>query len=171
LLLNRTFYDILRENGTIKGVTFTDEEPIIRIEDRMRDFDEDREKNVGTLVNLFNQVFAGCQLVLVVIPKKGSPLYSHVKQAAELHVGILTQCIVAANISNPRSPDPKPATVQNILLKINAKLGGVNHVISLPPPTKAQLKNIDLFTCPMLIIGADVTHPPPAASTSKVNIF
>lgn len=50
-----------------------------------------------------------------------------VKQAAELVVGILTQCVKAKTIYRL-----SVATVSNILLKVNSKLNGVNHTIGGP---------------------------------------
>lgn len=47
-----------------------------------------------------------------------------VKQAAELTVGILTQCIKNTTISGNKMND---ATMNNLMLKINAKLNGINH--------------------------------------------
>lgn len=47
-----------------------------------------------------------------------------------------------------------PATVTNILFKVNAKLNGINHILA-PPRT---LLNEDC-----IVVGADVTHPPPDA--------
>lgn len=115
----------------------------------MRDFPANAGKNFGELVDIFrNMKEKGCKIVFVVIPKKNSPLYSSVKQAAELEVGMLTQCVVASNVAKGQQ-----ATIQNILLKVNSKLGGVNQVI-VHPPTKEQLNKIDILKCPMLIIGA-----------------
>jgi len=71
---------------------------------------------------------------------------------------VLTQCVVGQNVQKGQF-----ATIQNILLKINSKLGGVNYVPILPP-NKLHLKKIDILKCPMLIIGADVTHPPPGTT-------
>jgi len=121
--------------------------------------------NVDNLSNLFQWYKSqGCRLVVVIIPKKFSPLYSHVKQAAELHVGILTQCVVAHNVIKGME-----STIQNILLKLNGKLGGVNHVIT--PPDCTILSKIDILRCPMLIIGADVTHPPPGNKDAQIPSF
>lgn len=88
------------------------------------------------------------RLVVVVIPANVD-LYSTVKQAAELNVGILTQCVKSKTMYKMNA-----SIVGNILLKVNSKLNGVNHKISgshLPP----------LMRTPTIIVGADVTHPSP----------
>lgn len=46
------------------------------------------------------------------------------KQISELQVGVLTQCLKSKTVSRLNE-----ATAGNILLKINAKLNGTNHVL------------------------------------------
>jgi eukaryotic translation initiation factor 2C len=50
------------------------------------------------------------------------------------------------------------STIGNILLKVNAKLNGVNHILSpnVKPP---------IIRCNVMAIGADVTHPSPDQMT------
>jgi eukaryotic translation initiation factor 2C len=62
------------------------------------------------------------QLIIVVIPRKPSPLYGEVKMIAETKIGIVTQCILADKLRNPNNK----SLWANIGLKINAKLGGHN---------------------------------------------
>lgn len=57
-------------------------------------------------------------LIFVVVPNNG-PQYSYVKQAAELKVGCLTQCIKEKTLGKLN-----PQTVVNILLKVNSKMNG-----------------------------------------------
>jgi len=45
----------------------------------------------------------------------------------------------------------RPAVIENIIRKLNAKLGGVNHLV--------KLSHVDIFEAPVLLIGAVVTHP------------
>lgn len=65
---------------------------------------------------------AAMQLVLVVLPAKGSVLYRQVKEAAA-QLGLVTQCVVApqAKISGGTASKDVPY-LNNLLLKINAKL-------------------------------------------------
>jgi hypothetical protein len=65
---------------------------------------------------------AQTQLVLVVLPAKGSALYSQVKEAAAQR-GIVTQCVVApkARIQGDTANRDVPY-LNNLLLKINVKL-------------------------------------------------
>uniref|UniRef100_A0A1B6EZT3 Piwi domain-containing protein n=1 Tax=Cuerna arida TaxID=1464854 RepID=A0A1B6EZT3_9HEMI len=95
----------------------------------------------------------GVQLVVVVIPDRPPDCYSRVKLAAEVDVGLLTQCIKERTFGRMN-----PATAGNILLKVNAKLNGVNHTIdrSFCP---------HLMDSPTMLVGADVTHPSPDQTT------
>lgn len=64
----------------------------------------------------------GVQLVLVVLPSKGTGLYNQVKQGA-LARGIVTQCVAApkAKIQGDSASKDVPY-LNNLLLKVNAKL-------------------------------------------------
>uniref|UniRef100_A0A8D8BH98 Protein argonaute-2 n=2 Tax=Culex pipiens TaxID=7175 RepID=A0A8D8BH98_CULPI len=82
--------------------------------------------------------------------------YSRLKQKAELVVGVLTSCVKGNTVKNTRSP---LTVVNNILLKINGKTNGTNHVVQSPDPKIPLIKKRIMF------VGADVTHPSPEQST------
>uniref|UniRef100_A0A182Q0K1 Argonaute 2 n=1 Tax=Anopheles farauti TaxID=69004 RepID=A0A182Q0K1_9DIPT len=90
-------------------------------------------------------------ITIVVLPSRGE-VYAKVKQKAELaseRIGLLTQCIKGMTVA--KKGDDK-STLNNIMLKINAKTNGSNHCLSevaIPPLGKGQV----------MYIGADVTHP------------
>ncbi|KAH8404488.1 hypothetical protein KR222_006618, partial [Zaprionus bogoriensis] len=86
-------------------------------------------------------------LVFVVIPFRGAS-YEAIKQKAELQYGILTQCIKHNNIERRLNEQ----LVDNILLKVNSKLNGINH--KLKDDTRTRLPNV-------MFLGADVTHSSP----------
>lgn len=65
----------------------------------------------------------GMKFVIVLIIDRND-CYAKVKQAAELKIGILTQCIKSSTLQRMNG-----MTIGNILLKINAKLNGRNHEI------------------------------------------
>jgi hypothetical protein len=50
---------------------------------------------------------------------------------------------------------------------MNAKLGGINHVVQLALTEAKTLQKIDFLHCPTIIIGADVTHPSGVGSTVR----
>lgn len=141
-------------------------------EDELRHFGEDMQKlgrnlgmDIGTplspvsmrepvrdtreLEDFFKSMKAKeIDMVFVVVPDKGS-CYAKVKQAAELTVGVLTQCLKSRTVQRMNS-----STCSNLLLKVNSKLNGVNHALS--PVSKPPC-----LRRPVMIVGADVTHPAP----------
>ncbi|VVC41898.1 Argonaute linker 2 domain,Ribonuclease H-like domain,PAZ domain,Piwi domain,Argonaute, linker 1 [Cinara cedri] len=92
------------------------------------------------------------ELVMVVIPDYPQGIYATIKQASELQVGVLTQCIKSKTMSKMNH-----VTVGNILLKINLKLNGINHTLSASS-CPSSMKGAIIF-------GADVTHPSPNQTT------
>lgn len=111
--------------------------------------------DVDAQMNIFKN--KKIDLLFVVISGQGDS-YSRIKQSAELKCGILTQCIKAFTIQKKCGDI---STIRNILLKVNAKLNGINHKIALPskPPIMKQT---------IMYLGADVTHPPPGSSKPSV---
>jgi eukaryotic translation initiation factor 2C len=105
-------------------------------------------KNTYQLTEFFTTVKKKVQLVVVVVPDRGD-FYAKVKQVAELHTGVLTQCVKGSTMSRLNS-----AICSNILLKINSKLNGINH-------TFAAVSRAQCLRRPIMIVGADVTHPSP----------
>ncbi|WVR04637.1 hypothetical protein IAU60_001648 [Kwoniella sp. DSM 27419] len=91
------------------------------------------------------------QLIVVILPRKDPTMYQTIKATAApsaegLHKPVVTQCLQAAKISNPRGLD---MYCENVAMKIHAKLGGITHQVQ---------HQIERNT---MMIGADVTHPPP----------
>ncbi|KAL8514052.1 hypothetical protein ACS0TY_013239 [Phlomoides rotata] len=87
--------------------------------------------------------------ILCLLPSRNCDIYGPWKQKT-LSVGIVTQCLL-----------PRPADTQymtNLLLKINAKLGGLNFVLAreLSLPLVSQV--------PTMILGMDVSHGSPGQS-------
>lgn len=90
------------------------------------------------------------ELIVAVIPDKGNKeIYEQVKQVGDVIRGVATQCIQLKQVLAA-----KPQVCSNIAMKINAKLGGINHIVD-PAVRAPVLKE------PVIIFGADVTHPSP----------
>ncbi|KAJ3089055.1 Eukaryotic translation initiation factor 2C [Quaeritorhiza haematococci] len=84
-------------------------------------------------------------------------IYADVKRAAETtDLSLMTQCCLSKFVE----PRTRPAYWDNLALKVNAKLGGVNSHLD-PGKELMQLPNVTKV--PTMILGADVTHPPPGA--------
>lgn len=100
------------------------------------------------------------KLIIWIAPRdaRTDQIYAEIKQlgdtAAEKN-GILTQFLDRKNAGN------KAQVLANILLKINAKLGGVNQIIERADKPKT------LQEAGVMVIGADVTHQAPADLTES----
>ncbi|XP_071942451.1 protein argonaute-2-like isoform X2 [Antedon mediterranea] len=99
------------------------------------------------MFQFYCQEHQGLQLIFIVLPGKGNDIYGDIKNAGDAQVGIATQ-----NIQLKNAKKASPRTMENICLKINAKLGGINNVIN-------QMSSV--MREPALVLGADVTHPSP----------
>ncbi|OCF58806.1 hypothetical protein L486_03296 [Kwoniella mangroviensis CBS 10435] len=91
------------------------------------------------------------QLIVIVVPSKESGLYQAIKRIAtnELTKPVVTQIMLSARFKIERGLS---MYLSNVSMKIHSKLGGVTHAVPIP-------SSIDKTT---MLIGADVTHPPPA---------
>ncbi|KAI0336397.1 Piwi-domain-containing protein [Cubamyces sp. BRFM 1775] len=91
------------------------------------------------------------QLILVILPANAADCRRAVKHWGDIKMRVSTQCV--------RSPKWLTANDQycnNVVLKINARLGGTNSVIN--SDAAAFLRN----GC--MVVGADVGHPGPGAA-------
>ena len=99
------------------------------------------------LFSKFAVDFPELQLIMAVLPERSKHLYPEIKRVGDNVLGIATQCVQSKHVQLA-----KPQVCSNISLKINAKLGGINHVID------SSVKS-PVFREPAIIFGADVTHP------------
>ena len=109
----------------------------------------------GELQKLFELLLKqACKLVFVIIIDRND-CYAQVKQAAELKVGILTQCIKSNTVFRMGKGNPM-MTIGNILLKVNAKLNGGNHEVM-----EQSYQTLNKPNDGIMFVGGDVTHPSP----------
>jgi len=100
--------------------------------------------------------------------------HSYVKLAADT-LGLPTQCIKFATLEkNPRG------VYSNLMIKINAKLGGTNHTLKSrlePKDVSAAAARVFqsppaslgwIFDKPCMLVGIDVSHPEPGADRASM---
>ncbi|XP_059318141.1 protein argonaute 4-like [Lycium ferocissimum] len=90
------------------------------------------------------------QFFLCILPeRKNSDLYGPWKRRNLTDFGIVTQCIAPTKINDQY--------LTNVLMKINAKLGGMNSFLTMElAPVLGQISQ-----APTIIIGMDVSHGSP----------
>lgn len=88
------------------------------------------------------------QFVFVVLPgaKTDTSIYNDVKKLGDIEFGYLSQNILQSNLLKN-----SPQLFANLGLKVNLKMGGVNHKLRDDLPILKQ--------GPTMIVGYDVTHP------------
>ncbi|CAK7325110.1 unnamed protein product [Dovyalis caffra] len=93
------------------------------------------------------------QFLLCILPeRKNSDIYGPWKRKNLSDLGIVTQCIAPSKVNDQY--------VTNVLLKINAKLGGMNSLLSIEHAPSIPFVSKQ----PTLILGMDVSHGSPGHS-------
>ena len=130
----------------------------------MRDAEEAMDKIETYLENLkqsFEAKGKKLELILIVFPFKAGFLYDKIKQLGDNLLNLTTQCCLKTNLYKKGALNKQ--VIANICLKINSKLGGINHVLSRSCRPK-------ILKRPVMIMGADVSHPAPEARGVKPSI-
>lgn len=89
--------------------------------------------------------------LLVVLSDNNKRVYAAIRRICDVELGIPATCVQSAKIK-----DGSVGYNANVALKINAKLGGVNHVLH---PSSAEW----LLQESTMLVGMDVTHPGPGS--------
>ncbi|KAM0058620.1 putative post-transcriptional gene silencing PAZ-Argonaute family [Helianthus debilis subsp. tardiflorus] len=93
------------------------------------------------------------QFLLCLLPeRKNSDLYGPWKKKCLAEFGIVTQCIAPMRVNDQY--------LTNVLLKINAKLGGLNSMLAVEHTPSIPI----VSKSPTLILGMDVSHGQPGQS-------
>jgi eukaryotic translation initiation factor 2C len=142
------FVDTLKRIGGIHGMLI--DEPLEYLNESRNSREESVMKTFDNLVVKHKTL----ELVFVILPGT-SRVYNAIKTSGDMKYGIATQAVEEKNVS--RLSDQ---TVSNILLKINTKLGGKNFVLSANAALFKQHLS-EFFAKPIMMFGADVTHPAP----------
>ncbi|KAF3310853.1 hypothetical protein TWF173_009210 [Orbilia oligospora] len=98
-------------------------------------------------------------LMLVILPDEIKDLFQRVKYLGDLKAGIPTVVVLFSKASRGIDRQGNKQYWANVLLKVNTRLGGINHV--LPRDALKWLWNGEL---PAMLVGMDVTHPSPSSA-------
>ncbi|KAL5700799.1 Protein argonaute 4B [Ranunculus cassubicifolius] len=91
--------------------------------------------------------------ILCLFPERNSILYGPWKKRTLADFGIVTQCFAPQQRCNDQ-------VLANVLLKTNAKLGGLNSLLAVERPCSIPL----ISKLPTIILGMDVSHGSPGQS-------
>ena len=137
---------------------------ILRITGTMKEADENvgsMEEKLKQAVKHYEQNGKKLELILFIFPFKAGFLYDKIKQLCDMKYSIVTQCCLKGTIF--KNDVINKQVLGNICLKINSKLGGINHILA-SKSRPAVLKK------PVMVMGADVTHPGEESRGSKPSI-
>ncbi|KAF9621118.1 hypothetical protein IFM89_016612 [Coptis chinensis] len=140
----------LAKCGQQKGILVNDPFTVIEENPSAR-----RESPLARVENMFEQIKAKLpmapQFLLCLLPeRKTSAIYGPWKRKNLADFGIVTQCIAPTKVNDQY--------LTNVLLKINAKLGGLNATVECSPSIPMVSK------VPTIILGMDVSHGSPGQS-------
>ncbi|KIY71783.1 Piwi-domain-containing protein [Cylindrobasidium torrendii FP15055 ss-10] len=91
-------------------------------------------------------------LVVCILPENNNiDIYRAIKNWGDIKMGVITQCL-----KQKKASGAKPQYWANVMLKVNAKLGGINAV---PDALSAIADTAN----PTIFMGADVMHPGPGS--------
>jgi eukaryotic translation initiation factor 2C len=99
------------------------------------------------------------QLLIFIVNDRNAQVYHRIKKSCECRYGVVSQVMQAEHVVKMN-----PQYISNVLMKVNAKLGGATSqaVSNILPKMNPQRSRI-----PTMCIGADVSHPPPANSAEQ----
>ncbi|KAF3915032.1 hypothetical protein ABW21_db0201319 [Orbilia brochopaga] len=92
-------------------------------------------------------------LLLCILPDELKQTFNLVKYYADMKAGIPTACMLFSKVSKGIERGNKQYWA-NLLMKINARLGGLNHALK-----PEALKPLLPAEGPAMLVGMDVTHP------------
>lgn len=103
------------------------------------------------------------QLIVIITERQDTAIYNEIKQTGDLKAGIATQVLLSKNVTNKRG---LAMFCDNVILKINSKLGGQNSCVAKYHPSR--IPDPKFLEYPHIVLGADVTHPAPGARSCSV---
>ncbi|KAM5551204.1 protein argonaute 4A-like [Rosa sericea] len=138
--------------GDMKGISI--DHPFDVFEENIQNRRESALSRVEKMFEYIKSKLPGPpQFLLCILPeRKNSDIYGPWKRKNLSDVGIVTQCIAPTKVNDQY--------ITNVLLKINAKLGGINSLLMVEHSPSLPL----VSKSPTLILGMDVSHGSPGRS-------
>ncbi|KAG1737463.1 ribonuclease H-like domain-containing protein [Suillus paluster] len=108
-----------------------------------------RKSAIATIRQTLIQLSPKPSLVLVMLSNGDKNIYEGLKHLCDVYLDVATVCVHVGKI---RKEKGQPQYFANVALKVNMKMGGVNH--KLDENTGRWLSSV-----PTMVVGMDVTHP------------
>ena len=125
-------------------------------------YDRANVENMSQVKAAFKNLYdRGCTKLIMVMVAKKVTARDELKYIGDTKLKVPTQFVMKNKILGKDNRGPDDQVLHNICLKINHKLGGVNHALAKRPP---------IMDRPVMVMGADVTHPAPGDVSKKPSI-
>jgi hypothetical protein len=124
-----SFIRTLCQTAEDKGMRITQRDPTKVFTNSNMGYEEITKRLKEEFMPTFNRP-SKIELLVIVTPGSSSNVYVPVKRYCDSEEGIASQCVAKFNVRR-RSRDR--AFAANVLMKINAKLGGINVTLSEMP--------------------------------------
>lgn len=119
-----------------------------------------RRAAIDTIRNALLSVKPKPTLLLVMLASGDKAVYEGLKHLCDVFLDVASVCVQSSKIRKSN-----PQYFANVALKVNMKMGGVNHKLD---PNSGRWLN----SAPTMIVGMDVTHPSPGSSLgTRTNIL
>jgi len=110
-----------------------------------------RKSAISTIRETLEKLKPVPSLVLVILSNGDKAIYEGLKQLCDVELGIATVCVQVGKI---RKEKGQPQYFANVALKVNMKMGGINHKLEPDGNIGRWLTSV-----PTMVVGMDVTHP------------
>ncbi|KAG1734940.1 ribonuclease H-like domain-containing protein [Suillus paluster] len=151
-----------KEGCQKSGMTFANQPPTIGRTSQLPQFrDKDRLEGTKEIKRVIQDLRMGNPtFVLVLLPFRDTKLYPGIKRICDVELGIHSITMVLSKVLKPKGSQQYHA---NVALKLNQKLGGINHVLDAESTHWLTKKST-------MLVGMDVTHPGPASKAGTPSI-
>ncbi|CAF1268322.1 unnamed protein product [Rotaria sp. Silwood1] len=96
----------------------------------------------------------GCEVIIYILNQVGDDIYHVIKFFGNIKLGMVTQCTRFDKLMANSEPRKMDMYIQNLVQKFNAKLGGINQLVSLMRALTSPSPRTDIF----MFFGIDCTH-------------
>jgi hypothetical protein len=139
------------------GMDVGNEPPAILATDQLPPLREDQGRrraleNISRTVESFGEP-KNISFILFLLQKKDDFIYPGIKRLCAVKFGVRSQCLLLEKALNESKQDQY---LSNVALKVNTKLGGINHRLGGDALGW-------LVQEPTILVGIDVTHPGPSS--------
>ena len=148
----------------LSGLQNADQPPLVLETTAPRDDDANRSRALEQIRNIFRTRLrreAKPSFVLVLLSSGDKNIYHGIKRLMDMEMGVHTVHMLLSKAR--REPHKQVQYFANVALKVNAKLGGVNHL--LDPGSMKWLTEK-----PTMVMGIDVTKPGPGSTSGTPSI-